>query len=156
MRDATIATHCSRGLKRDIQEIAEQRDQSVSELVRELLKDEVHEQNVEDTVRETKAIERVEGVIAEERNKIKQEVEEFKKVAKRVQETTAKGAVYAAANHQLHDVGRKRRDDARSTAASVLQDDLLEGLDIDPDAFEVAVDNGNGGSDTDDLWEDDE
>lgn len=156
-RDTKLTCHCSGSLKRDAEDLAAAHGLSVSELMRETLKRRIHEENKENVVRESKAEERIENLIAQGKDEIRQEVRqdlsEFKEVAQQVQEVTAKTGVYTIANWELikGDVSDGKRQHALSTGSSRLRDDLLEGLDLDPEAVEVDENDSNGSSKP---WED--
>lgn len=144
-RDEAIICHCSNSLKRDVKELAEARDQSVSEFVREILKQELHEQHKDEIVRETRAEERIEETVAIAKDEIRQEVEEFKETAQQVQEVSAKSGVYSIALWEIlkTDTADNRRQDALSTGSRRLRDDLLGDLDLDPEAFEAGTTESN-------------
>jgi chromatin remodeling complex protein RSC6 len=133
MRDEIITCHIESSLKRDIRELADESDQSVSEFIRDLLKEEVAKQKRHDVVRETKAADKIERVIAEGKDEIRQEIKEFNKTAKAVQSLTARAGVYSVRNWELvkQDHSQTMQNDARSTAARRLQKDILEDLDLD-------------------------
>jgi hypothetical protein len=155
-RDERIACHIESSLKRDVREIADDRDQSVSEFVRELLKDEVAEAKRHDVVRETKAAEKIERVIAEGKDEIRQEIEEFNKTAEAVQSLTARAGVYSVANFELNvahqDHSQTMVDDAFSTGSETLREDIIEDLDLDISPDDIPEIEEESGSNRPDGW----
>lgn len=155
-RDERIDCHVESSLKRDIREIAEENDQSISEFVRDILKKEVAEQKRHDVVRETKAAEKLEQIIAQGKDEIRQEIKEFNQTAKAVQSLTARAGVYSVANYEMirqdESISQTMQNDARSTGARRLRKDIIEDLDLGIDVEEIPEIEEESGSNRPDGW----
>lgn len=147
MTEEVLTCHMESSLKRDIREIAEDNDQSISEFVRGILKAEVAEQKRHDVVREAKAAEKLERIIAQGKDEIKAEIDKFNRSATAVQSLTARAGVYTIANHELlkQEYSQTMRNDARSTGVRRLRKDILSELelDLDPEEIPEIADNGS-------------
>lgn len=149
VRDKSLTVHLSGSLKRDIDEMANDAGMTTSTYVRRVLKNHVTDEKADEIAREARAKEQIEEVAAIATDQIQQEVEEFTETAKAIQQLTARAGVYSVANFELQkqEFNDTHRRDALSTGARRLRDDLLDGLDLDPEEIpeSEAADDAPGG-----------